>query len=110
MKKVRFGVFETNSSSTHTLTIVPKRHFQAWKRGELFFNKENDKLESEEALENYFNKEVDKRYCETFEDYKEEYLETYEKWYNDYGLETYVEDYTTEGGEELVVFGKYGRD
>ncbi len=44
MKKVRSGIFETNSSSTHSLTIVSKEDFEKWKRGELVFNRWDDEL------------------------------------------------------------------
>ena len=35
--QVRQGVFETNSSSTHTLTICSKDDFDKWKHGEIFW-------------------------------------------------------------------------
>lgn len=35
--QVRQGVFETNSSSTHTLTICSKDDYDSWKRGEVFW-------------------------------------------------------------------------
>lgn len=35
--QVRQGVFETNSSSTHTLTICSKDDFDKWKRDEVFW-------------------------------------------------------------------------
>ena len=35
--QVRRGVFETNSSSTHTLTICSKDDFDKWKHGEVFW-------------------------------------------------------------------------
>lgn len=35
--QVRQGVFETNSSSTHTLTICSKDDFDKWKHGEVFW-------------------------------------------------------------------------
>lgn len=35
--QVRQGVFETNSSSTHTLTICSKDDYDKWKRGEVFW-------------------------------------------------------------------------
>ena len=35
--QVRQGVFETNSSSTHTLTICSKNDFDKWKKGEVFW-------------------------------------------------------------------------
>ena len=35
--QVRQGMFETNSSSTHTLTICSKDDFDKWKHGEVFW-------------------------------------------------------------------------
>ena len=35
--QVRQGVFETNSSSTHTLTICSKEDYEDWKRGDKFW-------------------------------------------------------------------------
>lgn len=35
--QVRQGVFETNSSSTHTLTICSKDDYDKWKRDEVFW-------------------------------------------------------------------------
>ena len=35
--KVRRGVFETNSSSTHSLTMCSKEDFEKWEAGKLLF-------------------------------------------------------------------------
>ena len=37
-KQIRHSVFETNSSSTHSLTICSKEKFEAWKRGDVLFD------------------------------------------------------------------------
>ena len=36
--QIRRSVFETNSSSVHSLTICSKEEFQDWKDGKVFFN------------------------------------------------------------------------
>lgn len=36
-RQIRRGVFETNSSSTHSLTMCSEEEFEAWKRGEVLF-------------------------------------------------------------------------
>ena len=36
-RQIRCGVFETNSSSTHSLTMCSEEEFEAWKRGEVLF-------------------------------------------------------------------------
>ena len=38
-RQIRRGVFETNSSSTHSLTMCSEEEFEAWKRGEVLFQK-----------------------------------------------------------------------
>lgn len=36
MKLIRNGIFETNSSSTHSLVLCTKEKYDKWQRGELF--------------------------------------------------------------------------
>ena len=43
-------------------------------------------------------------------DIMDEDLQTYDDYENDYDLESYSEQYTTESGDNIVVFGRYGRD
>lgn len=64
-------MFETNSSSTHTLTICSKDDFDKWKRGEVFWldndwheldtNKSFVTQEELEELTEKYNKEEQKR-------------------------------------------------
>lgn len=39
MKQIRKNVFETNSSSTHTLAICTEDEYKDWQDGKLLFNK-----------------------------------------------------------------------
>lgn len=39
MKTIRIGTFETNSSSTHSLTMCMKDEYEAWTRGEIYFSR-----------------------------------------------------------------------
>lgn len=41
---VRRGIFETNSSSVHSLTMCNKSDYDAWKDGELIYNYYQHKL------------------------------------------------------------------
>lgn len=69
--QVRQGVFETNSSSTHTLTICSKDDFDKWKHGEVFWldndcgklqtNKSFVTPEELEELTEKYNEEEQKR-------------------------------------------------
>ena len=38
MKQIRFGVFETNSSSTHSLQIIEKSEWIEFENGNLYFS------------------------------------------------------------------------
>lgn len=136
--QIRRGVFETNSSSTHSLTICTEEQFEAWKRGEVLFvewKSEGEKFVSahvltdkdkEEAASNYdLNKD---EFQKNFEDLSEsaknkiykryakennlvnEDAETYDQYMEDEYLESYERRYTTEHGDKIVVFGKYGYD
>lgn len=75
-QQIRRGVFETNSSSTHSITICSPEDFELLKRGEC----DNETLK------------------EAYEDMESS------------DMETYVETYITPKGENIVIFGDYGRD
>ena len=94
MKQIRYGVFETNSSSTHSLTICSDEQYKKFQSGELVLSKwSNDLLPP------------------TFFDNSSEYY-TAERFFDggDNGLETFEDDYTTNGGEIVHAFGMYGYD
>ena len=110
MKNIcRLGVFETNSSSTHTLTIVSAEEFEMWKEGKLFFNKDEEYLGTLEEFKKEYEEDGNK-YYDSWEEYEEELIETFEEWEEDECLETFIEEYNTKGGEKIIVFGKYGND
>lgn len=134
-RQVRRGVFETNSSSTHSLTMCSKQQFEDWKNGKLLYDSWKDKFievnvfteqDKEDAKNDYeykksaFWKNWEQLTDEEIENWYNRYArehklasnsdyETYEEWrYSD--LEYFVSTYTTPGGEEVVAFGKYGYD
>lgn len=91
LRQIRRGVFETNSSSVHSLTIVNKETFEKFKSGELKMT---------------WSKEfIDKSHPD-FED--EDIIEYDNLGYGDY--ETFEKTHVTEGGETIVAFGYYGHD
>ena len=121
MKKVRNNVFETNSSSTHSITMCMESEFLKWKNGEMYWNRWNDELVPKETVEEEFLKEntgVSKEDPD-FKDKLEEYLNdddktyyTYEE-FNDYDYieyETFESTYETPQGEKVVSFGYYGQE
>lgn len=58
MKLVREGVFETNSSSTHSLTLCTESVYNDWKNGKLLYCEEEDKFYEvgSKELKDYFAK------------------------------------------------------
>ena len=119
MKTIRIGTCETNSSSTHSITMCMESEVLKWKNGEMYWNRWNDELVSKETVEEEFLKEntgVSKEDPD-FKDKFEEYLNdddktyyTYEE-FNDYDYieyETYVDKYNTPNGDTVVAFGYYG--
>lgn len=128
---IRRSVFETNSSSTHSLSVCSKTDFDKWIAGELIADMSRWDLE----LQKFLTPEEAKK--EAFSRYQEEYCysqEEMEKFYqsdkefflkenNLFTYESYKatvyrtlyegETYCCEekiGGQNIVIFGHYGRD
>lgn len=109
--QVRKGLFETNSSSVHSIVMCSDSDFEKWKNGETIYSRGRAGLVSIE----------DKYYLEwkkLSDEKKEEewcmydYL-TYDQFFNDYDAmeyETFKTSYDTPKGETVVAFGYYGHD
>lgn len=98
MKQIRRNVFETNSSSTHSITMCMKSEFDKWVAGELVWERWGRKLVP-----------ITPMIKESMEDDDGEYL-TYEQ-FNDYDYldyETFKSTFKTPNNEEIVSFGYYG--
>ena len=118
-KQIRVGVFETNSSMTHALTICTEEQYEKWQNGEIFWDKWNDRFAEREELMKQFNEDVKRGYWigETTE-------EGFDEWRMEDGIVTFDEDcddddcyfedfeehFTTPSGDEMVAFGCYGHD
>lgn len=134
-RQIRHGVYETNSSSTHSLTMCSEEEFEQWKNGELLFDEwgsesfvkanslsDGDKKYVAQDYENHKD-EFSKDWSDLSESAKEKYYtkyakennivdedaKTYEEWQYD-NLETFVNRYTSKSGDKIVAFGKYGYD
>lgn len=121
-KQIRRGVFETNSSSTHSLTMMMKSDYERWEKESLYlfngytygwdFNKptRGALYTREEAIEfvknsryYYGANEIDDVYLRN-----EDFISFDDK---DSGyLEDFYEEFTTPSGETIVAFGEYGYD
>lgn len=126
MIQARFGVFETNSSSTHTLQIVSAEEYRKLEKEELLLNRHTNELATlEEAIEqsvkDYNRWSSGKRMTvEDLKTYSSDELmefvfdngeyETLEHFFDEGYVDTFKYDHTTEHGDRIVVFGKYGWD
>ena len=122
MIQVRQGVFETNSSSTHSITMCTKNEFNEWVGGKVYRNdgswydstsvlKDKDFLTYDEAIELIKSSKYYEpiKEDENVDDYFKEYeIYSYDNWGEYY--ETDVTNYTTPNGEEIVAVCYYGYD
>ena len=136
MKQIRRGVFETNSSSTHSITMCSESEYDKWKNGELYFDRDNDCFCTKEDIikrakekQNLYKQR--QKNGETVYHYQEEYINatndeelfkiennkdkdymTYDEFWDYYSeeYETFKESYTTENNEKVIAFGYYGYD
>jgi len=88
-RQIRFGVFETNSSSVHSLTIVNEKEFERFKNDELRMTWRGKLIDSSDP-------EFDSEDTESFESFGGDDYEYFEK------------SHTTDQGEKVVAFGYYG--
>ncbi len=58
METIRKNCFETNSSSTHTLTMCMKSDYEKWKNGELYYYPNNQELITPERMEEIVRKNM----------------------------------------------------
>lgn len=91
-RQIRQGVFETNSSSVHSLTMCSKEEYERWENGELLFDRWGHKF-------------IDVNSHEVDED-----CYTEKRYWDNTDYETFYEEYTTPSGETVVAFGYYGAD
>ena len=111
-RQIRQAVFETNSSSTHSLTMCSKNEFDAWRNGETFFDVYGGKFVTRDDIIAAVN-EVDLSTLSVTEflDFLAEDgdYETYDQYF-DNELEEFEKSYTSPSGDVVIAFGKYGSD
>ena len=130
MINIRTGVWETNSSSVHSLIMTDEDTYKKLERGDLLIGGYNTDFEDEfityeqayKALKELFEKYPD-LYAEyditNLDDCDRDYIETIMGQEDiAYTLETYGGDefekfedfYTSPSGDKIVAFGYFGRD
>lgn len=127
--KIRQGVFETNSSSVHSLTMCLENDYEKWCKGEvLLYNgygylscpdenlKKGNFYTLEEAIKfeqnNKYNCNVDWNNMEEVMDLLHDNSWYDYKYYCKYSsdFEDFKSSYTTPNGEKIIAFGYYGHD
>lgn len=129
MLQMRKNVFETNSSSTHSITMCTQDEYDAWVNGDVMLNdgwwhdnvsKFKDKkfvtrAEAEDIIKNdKYYEPTDKLSGlsdEEFDEYCHDMdygLYSIDRYSEDDYLEWFDEKYTTPSGETVVAFGLYG--
>lgn len=122
-KTIRQGVFETNSSSVHSLTMAMKDDYEKFENGELFYitykypyfkNVDTDFISRDElyqiAKENGFVGKIE----DTSEllDFFDGDVVSYDLfWDGDHEcFDYFTDEITTPKGETVIAFGYYGYD
>lgn len=121
-RQIRRGVFETNSSSVHSITMCSGKDYEKWENGEVLFWEDKNKFSTkEEIIEEmktmtwydgslrYPNTNWDDE-DEVDEIFSDERIKTCEDYFDDEYFETYEKTYITPDGEKVVAFGYYGHD
>lgn len=101
----RNGIFETNSSMTHSIVICTKEEMEKWRNRELFRRRwGEDTLVTKEEMEEIIANE---RYADRDD------FETYDEFMSDHGyweLEHDSGKFVTPSGDEMCWVAAYGRD
>ena len=116
MIQVRKSVFETNSSSTHSLVMAVESEFSRWENGEVYYcshwyswSRPEDKNKFV-AGRFYPVEEVD-AYFESIDEERDTYdFSTYDEFCESDSLEVEDYSYTTPDGEVIKAVAKYGYD
>ncbi len=136
MLNIRQDVFETNSSSAHSITVTTASNYQAWIRGELRFNELTNEFSAKPPLPEHLKQQCREHYESNkqpyFMDWKSLPEDVREQLYDDYarahspdtrsflthdewksrhcGCQFSAVPYTTEHGDAIVAFGYGGEE
>lgn len=118
---IRKSVFETNSSSVHSFTMVSGEEYDKFEKGELYIDRYNSYFLTKEQYIEKNKKWLSEEQIEIIlkcEDNDELYeltdggLCTYDLFWDKVGtyFETFEDEYVTKHGDKIVAFGYYGYD
>lgn len=119
---IRRGLFETNSSSVHSIVMCNSDEYNKWRNGDVYYDrwnkkivKANDSILKARECESYdqaYGLYISDKENEFYSDCYHRFL-TWDEFFNDYeyiDYETFEDEYTTKSGETVVAFGYYGHD
>lgn len=120
-KQIRCGVFETNSSSTHSLTMCSGDEFKKWMRGEVLYWEDKDKFATRDEIMDelktmryswndklvYGDVDWDDEDA-VYNVFCDERIRSYNEFFNMDYYETFANSHTTPSGENVYAFGYYG--
>ena len=101
---IRHNTFETNSSSTHSLSICTKDEWKEFMHGKTLYSIAEKKFIPVS--------EVEKKMLD-YDEEEREYIMNKDYWdFENFGgnMEMMTAEYTTTGGETVVAYGYFGYD
>lgn len=112
--QIRRGVFETNSSSTHSISLVTEDYWEKWQKGKVLYCDYEDSFKTIEELE-----EMLKISIEEYNEQKRKFIEeegwldndfwmTFDEYYDNVIRDSY--ETFEEHKHGVVAFGYYGYD
>lgn len=118
MITIRKGVFETNSSSVHSLSILNAEEFRNWENGgylygDVVYNFEEakkrliEKINCSNCREENFKSWSQKEWEESLNEWGFETVDKYNERVT-YDYETFERSFTTPSGDKMIAFGYYG--
>ena len=130
-QNIRLNTFETNSSSTHSVSIIPEKYWECYKNNKIVevFDELAEELgtrwasKEEIKASNWFKKnfdtndyvylyETEEEIDEAIEDIEKEFFKDHELYFYEYifdgELEYDITDYTSESGDKIKIVCQYG--
>ena len=127
MKKIRNKVFETNSSSVHSLIICTDEEYEKLNNNKLYINNFEEFITSEEykkiLIDFYLEDNNIKEEVTNYDDFYDKYnfelnkFKEENKWRVPYTLDEWIGDletntyqYITKSGDDITIVTKFGYD
>ena len=111
MYQIRSGVFETNSSSTHSICICTDEELKAWKNNEIFWDGSVfvTKEEVLNDIRSHYPDDSEETLLEKISQNPWDYdAYTFDSWGEDYEQDFHT--YTTKSGDKINILCYYGYD